>query len=250
MCIRDRDYCDDHLGFFPGDFVVLAVSDDGCGMDKVTLERIFEPFFTTKQVGEGTGLGLATVYGIVKQSNGFINVYSEPGNGTTFKIYLPRYAGAAAVVQAADANRIFMGRGETILVVEDEPSILKLATTMLNDLGYQLLVAQSPGEALALAKAHPGDIALLITDVVMPAMNGRQLAERLRCDYPQLRCLYMSGYTADVIAHHGVLEKDVHFLHKPFSRSELSLQVRKILDGGPGETPSSMAETVFPGSIR
>ena len=187
--------------------MLLAVSDDGCGMDKETLAHIFEPFFTTKGVGKGTGLGLATVYGIVKQNNGFINVYSEPGQGTTFTIYLPRHAGKAEQARTEGAAEPAARGHETILLVEDEPAILKLTTRMLEQLGYTVLAASTPGEAIRLAREHAGEIHLLMTDVVMPEMNGRDLARNLLSLYPHLKCLFMSGYTADVIAHHGVLDE-------------------------------------------
>jgi two-component system sensor histidine kinase EvgS len=229
MVSLDQAYCNDHAGFIPGDFVTLAVSDDGCGMDKETLDKIFEPFFTTKPTGKGTGLGLSMVYGIVKQSNGFINVYSEPDEGTTFRIYLPRHTGQIAEECEVVSEELLKGHGETVLVVEDEASILTLIEEMLSDFGYKVLAANSPSEALDLAKAHPGEIHLLITDVVMPDMNGRVLAGRLLPMHPQLKCLYMSGYTADVIAHHGVLDKGIHFIQKPFSRIDFSVHIRKAL---------------------
>ena len=225
----DQAYCRDHSGFIPGDFVMLAVSDDGCGMDKEILDRIFEPFFTTKGLGEGTGLGLSMVYGVVKQHNGFINVYSEPDEGTTFKIYLPRYTGQIAEEREAVGRELLKGQGETVLVVEDETTILTLIEEMLTDFGYRVLAANAPSEALELANAHPGEIQLLVTDVVMPEMNGRVLAGRLQSMHPQLKCLYMSGYTANVIAHHGVLDKGIHFIQKPFSRIDFSVHVRKAL---------------------
>ena len=209
--------------------MLLAVSDDGCGMDKEILEQIFEPFFTTKGVGQGTGLGLATVYGIVKQNNGFINVYSEPGKGTTFRIYLPRYAGQAVDTQPERAAEIPLSRGETVLVVEDEPVILKMGKMMLEKLGYRVLAAGTPGEAIGLAEEHASEIHLLITDVVMPEMNGRDLAERLQSLYPDMKILFMSGYTADVIAHRGVLDEGVNFMQKPFSMKDLALKVREVL---------------------
>jgi signal transduction histidine kinase/CHASE1-domain containing sensor protein len=225
----DQAYCHDHAGFIPGDFVMLAVSDDGCGMDKETLDKVFEPFFTTKRLGEGTGLGLSMVYGVVKQHNGFINVYSEPDEGTTFKIYLPRHTGEIAEECENVCGELLKGQGETVLVVEDEISILTLIEEMLSDFGYKVLAANSPSEALELANAHTGEIHLLITDVVMPGMNGREMAGRLQLKQPQLKCLYMSGYTADVIAHHGVLDKGIHFIQKPFSRIDFSVHIRKAL---------------------
>ncbi|WP_157067386.1 PAS domain S-box protein [Desulfosarcina cetonica] len=225
----DTAYCADHAGFVAGDFVMLAVSDDGCGMDKETQDKIFEPFFTTKGVGQGTGLGLATVYGIVKQNGGFINVYSEPDKGTTFKIYLPRYHGAYLEERKQGVEAIPEGRNERILIVEDEPQTLRLADKMLRGLGSDTLATSMPSEAIQLAGAH-GDIALLITDIVMPEMNGRELWERIEALCPGLRCLFMSGYTADVIAHRGVLEEGVNFIQKPFSKKDLGVKVRDVFN--------------------
>jgi CheY-like chemotaxis protein len=231
MKIFDREYCREHAGFVPGDFVLLAVSDDGCGMDRQTMDKLFEPFFTTKGVGKGTGLGLATIYGIVKQNNGFINVYSEPGRGTTFRIYIPRSAPEADTPKMQPSALSMPGGSETILLVEDEAAILQMTRMMLERKGYTVLPAGSPNEALTLAKAHEGVIHLLITDVVMPEMNGRDLAGRLTALYPGLKLLFMSGYTANVIAHQGILDKGVNFIHKPFSKQELSAKIREILDG-------------------
>ncbi len=226
----DDEYCAVHAGFIPGDFIMLAVSDDGCGMDKNTLENIFEPFFTTKGIGEGTGLGLSTVFGIVKQNNGFINVYSERGKGTTFRIYLPPHVEEERGIKAPEASVIPVSHGETVLIVEDEASILNLVQKILESLGYNVLAASTPSEAMALAKEHVGNIHLLITDVVMPEMNGRDLAETLQTHYPALKVLFMSGYTANVIAHRGVLEEEVNFIQKPFSNQDLAMKVRKLLE--------------------
>ncbi|MEW6426518.1 MAG: PAS domain S-box protein [Thermodesulfobacteriota bacterium] len=230
--VFDAAYCADHAGFHPGEFVLLAVSDDGCGMDRATMARIFEPFFTTKGVHQGSGLGLATVYGIVKQNDGFINVYSEVGEGTTFRIYLPRHAGVAEAVCIAAENEMPRGDGELLLLVEDEPSIMNMGRNMLEKLGYRVLAASAPAEALRLAIEHPGGIDLLVTDVIMPEMNGRELADRLRALQPGLKCLFMSGYTANVIAHHGVLDPGVNFLQKPVSMRELACKVREALTAG------------------
>ena len=213
-----------------GEYVRLTVSDDGCGMDKETLAQIFEPFFTTKGLGEGTGLGLSTVYGIVKQNNGFINVYSEPGLGTTFTIYLPRYKGEAEKAQTKDTAALAKRGRETILLVEDEPAILNITTMILTNQGYTVLAANSPIEAIRLAGDHADEINLLMTDVVMPEMNGRDLAKELQSEYPQLRCLYMSGYTANVIAHHGVLDAGLYFIQKPYSMNALADKLREVLD--------------------
>jgi PAS domain S-box-containing protein len=226
----DAAYCVDHPGFIPGDFVLLAVSDDGCGMDKETLANIFEPFFTTKEVNQGTGLGLAMVYGIVKQNNGFVNVYSEPGNGTTLKIYLVPQVGEVQKVTWEPLAETPKGRGETVLLVDDDKSLMTLGGKLLAELGYQALLANSPGEALQLAKQYPGKIHLLITDVVMPEMNGRDLANHLVHLYPNLKALYMSGYTANVIAHRGVLDEGVSFVQKPFSVEILAKKVIAVLN--------------------
>jgi two-component system, cell cycle sensor histidine kinase and response regulator CckA len=226
----DKDYCADHAGFLPGDYVMLAVSDDGSGMTPETLDKAFEPFFTTKVPTRGTGLGLATVYGIVKQNNGFLNIYSEPEKGTTIKVYLPRHSGETVRVHRESPADIPLGRGETVLLVEDDGSILKLAQTILEKLGYTVLPATSPTEAKNLAAEHAGDIDLLITDVVMPEMNGRELSEHLHAQYPELETLYMSGYTANVIAHRGVLEEGVSFIPKPLSIKDLGVKVRQVLD--------------------
>ena len=225
----DATYCEHNAGFVPGKYALLTVSDDGCGMDKDTLSHIFEPFFTTKGMGQGTGLGLSTVYGIVKQNDGFINVYSEPENGTTFRIYLPWYAGQPVEVQRENIEEIPLSSGEMVLVVEDEPLLLKMDKNMLESLGYRVLTAAAPSEAIDLAEAHAGEIRLVITDVVMPEMNGRDLAEKLQALYPDMKILFMSGYTATAIAHRGVLDEGVNFIQKPFSFKGLSIKVRELL---------------------
>jgi PAS domain S-box-containing protein len=228
--LLDQDYCRVHAGSVPGAYVLLAVSDNGCGMEKETQANIFEPFFTTKGIGKGTGLGLSTVFGIVKQNKGYIDVYSEPGQGTTFKIYLPRFAGEAVSNGANDIVKEPVGGKETILLVEDEEAVLKLAKTMLQRLGYLVLSAEKPSEAIQLAAEYEGDIHLLITDVVMPEMNGVKLAERLNSMRPKMKCLFMSGYTANVIAYLGILNEDMHLVQKPFSFNILAEKVRGILD--------------------
>jgi CheY-like chemotaxis protein len=233
-CSFDEEYSGHRPGSARGDHVLLAISDNGCGMDKETLSHLFEPFFTTKEVGKGTGLGLSTVYGIVKQNGGFINVDSEPGLGTTIKIYLPRHQGSGAEAPQEAPAAVRSGHDETILLVEDEPAFLKIGKRMLERVGYRVLAARTPNEALSLAGEHAGEIGLLITDVVMPGMNGQQLAERLQALRPKLRCLFMSGYTEAVIAHHGVLKQGVHFIQKPFSHKDLADKVRQTLDGGEG----------------
>jgi PAS domain S-box-containing protein len=225
----DQAYCDTHPGFTPGQYVLLAVSDDGCGMDQETLANIFEPFFTTKESGEGTGLGLATVYGIVKQNNGFINVYSEPGKGTTLRIYLPPHeAEAAAGGEKRESLEPATGT-ETVLLVEDQEALLTLAKKLLERLGYTVLTANAPEKAIRLVEEHAGDIHLVITDVVMPEMSGGDLWRRLNALRPGMKCLFMSGYTANVIAHRGVLQEGVHFLQKPFSVEALAARVREAL---------------------
>jgi CheY-like chemotaxis protein len=209
---------------------MLAVTDNGCGMSKQVQENVFEPFFTTKSLGQGTGLGLPTVYGIMKQNNGFIHVYSEPGKGTTLRLYLPRHINEDADRKPAKDGPDLMPRGsETILVVEDDPAILKMARKMLKSLGYTVLTADHPHAALQVAVDYAGRIHLLITDVILPKMNGHELASRLSADKPELNILYMSGYTANVIADQGVLEQGVQFIHKPFSMPDLARKVRQAI---------------------
>jgi PAS domain S-box-containing protein len=226
----DADDCAHRAELRPGAYALLAVSDNGRGMDAETQAHLFEPFFTTKGVGKGTGLGLAMVYGIVKQNHGFINVYSEPGHGTTFKIYLPRFIRDTARAELPLSVVPSIRGQETVLLVEDEPAILKLGICMLEQQGYRVLAAITPSEALRIAEEHAGEIHLVLTDVVMPEMNGRELAQRLLARYPKLKQLFMSGYTANVIAHHGVLDEGVNFLQKPFTLQELARKVRAVLD--------------------
>ncbi|RJR31095.1 MAG: response regulator [Candidatus Latescibacterota bacterium] len=223
------DYVKLHPQARTGDFVCLAVSDTGEGIPAAIQPRIFEPFFTTKEVGKGTGLGLATVYGIVKQNNGSIDVKSKRGAGTTFTIYLPR-TGEARQEPPAPAGEPTPGV-ETVLVVEDEPAILKLAEKVLAQYGYKVLAAKAPDAALELVRDFSGRIDLLVTDVVMPGMNGRELRDEISRMKPGLKCLFMSGYTADVIAHQGLVEEGVNFLQKPFSVASLAKRVREALDG-------------------
>lgn len=223
------DFCAGQIGLISGDYVLLTVSDNGCGMDKETSKKIFEPFFTTKEEGQGTGLGLAMVYGIVKQNAGFIAVDSEPGQGTSFKIYLPRFAGKEEQAQVMDSREPVRQGEETVLLVEDEPAILELCKEILEMQGYHVLAAGTPGEAIRIAEEHRGDIHLLITDVVMPEMNGRELTSKLLSLYPGLKRLFMSGYTADVIAHHGVLDEGIPFIQKPFTLDALAAKAREVL---------------------
>lgn len=228
----DEAYCSRHTGFVPGDYVQLIVSDTGCGMDAHTLSHLFEPFYTTKESGKGTGLGMAMVYGIVKQNDGFINVYSEPDKGTSFSLYFPRCSGQADLqVDKVWHDAPLLG-SETILLVEDGAMILDITRTMLETQGYTVLAAATPGEAINLAKEYGGVIDLLLTDVIMPEMNGRDLSRHILGYYPNIKSMYMSGYTADIIAHHGVLDEGVHFIHKPFSMKDLGAKLREVLDGG------------------
>lgn len=224
----DKTFCAKHIGALPGDFIVLVISDTGSGMDKETQQHLFEPFFTTKGEGKGTGLGLSTVFGIVKQNNGFIHVYSEPGLGTTFRIYFPRYLGSAIETKEKEAPAVLRGT-ETILVVEDEEQLLAISKAFLDSQGYTVLTASQPGEAIILCEKYEGDIHLLITDVVMPTMNGKELRERIEKLKPGIEILFMSGYTADVIAHHGVLAEGVTFIQKPFMMGDFLGKVRGVL---------------------
>ncbi len=226
--LNSEDY-DDHLDVASGDYVRITLRDNGCGMDKKTLAHIFEPFYTTKGVGEGTGLGLATVYGAVKQNNGFVYAASEPGKGTTFTIYLPRHKDQAEPLRKNAPEAPALRGQERVLLVEDEPTILKMTSTMLERLGYSVLAANTPDEAIRLAGQFTGKIQLLLTDVIMPQMNGRDLAQQLLDNQPEMRCLFMSGYTADVISQHGVLDDGVFFIQKPFSKTELAAKIRRIM---------------------
>ena len=229
----DASYCAKHFGFSQGEYALLAVSDDGCGMDRETLEKIFEPFFTTKDASRGTGLGLATVYGIVKQNRGFINVYSEPGGGTTVKVYLKPYSGDSVEGETEDTTALPVSRGETILLVDDDPAVMTVAQKMLQSLGYEVLTASTPREAITLAATQKRELHLLISDVIMPEMNGRQLAEEIRQHFQELQVLFMSGYTANVIAHRGILDDGVNYMQKPFNVETLAKKVRTTLDGTP-----------------
>jgi PAS domain S-box-containing protein len=226
----DEFYTRRHAGVKPGPYVLLAVSDTGAGMDAETQGHIFEPFFTTKEPGKGTGLGLATVYGIIKQSDGHIWFYSEPGHGTTFKIYLPRSGETTEPVQS-DMGPLLCAGTETILLVEDETEVRVLTGKVLLEYGYKILEAIDANQALHLCEQHDGAIDLLITDVIMPGgMNGRQLAGRLIGQYPELRVLYVSGYTDDIIAKQGILDAGAGFLEKPFNPDILARKVRELLD--------------------
>ncbi len=229
--VFDEAYCRANEGYTPGRYVMIAVSDNGSGIEKEDLPKLFEPFFTTKGIGEGTGLGLATVYGIVKQNEGFINVHSEVGEGTTLKLYLPQHADDTLLQPMESAAEKAAEGQETILLVEDEEAIIKMTDMMLKRLGYNTITATSPDEAIRLGESYPHRIDLLLTDVVMPGMSGRDLAEKLLEIHPNLKCLFMSGYTANVIARHGVLEEGIHFIHKPFRHNDLATKIRHVLDG-------------------
>ncbi len=233
-CRCESTYCADHAGLVPGDYILLTVSDNGCGMDKKTQLHLFEPFFTTKEKGKGTGLGMATVYGIVKQNKGFIDVNSEPGKGTNVNIYLPRHQASEKdkeehVMVQSDARG-----SETILLVEDEQTVLRMTKTTLERFGYTVLTANEPAEAIKMAREHSGKIQLLVTDVVMPGMNGKALSNNIKELNPDMKTLFMSGYTATAIAHREVLDDDINFVQKPFSIKNFALNVRDVLDGGIG----------------
>jgi len=226
----DAEYARRHEDVTPGEYVVLAVSDNGTGMGEEIRLHIFEPFFTTKDKGRGTGLGLATVYGIVKQAGGHIWLYSELGEGTTFKIYLPRAVSPAEILVQTPEPIVLLSGSETVLLVEDEPSVRGLAVQTLRGRGYTVLEAMHGEEALRVANGHESEIALLLTDVVMPQMSGRELAERLQKQHPEMKVLYASGYTENTIVHHGVLEPGIAFLSKPFTPTQLTRKVREVLD--------------------
>ncbi len=230
----DDDYCARHPYVTPGSFVLLAVSDTGLGMSEEVKRRLFEPFFTTKPKGRGTGLGLATIFGAVRQAGGSIEVYSEVGHGTSFKIYLPRTDEVAGSLAVEAPSLDLPGGSETLLVVEDEDSVRQVAVHALQRLGYQVLPAATGGEALALLQRRPGRIDLLMTDVVMPGMNGRELAARLGKLHPEMKVLFTSGYAENVIVHHGVLEAELNFVGKPYSLHTLARKIREVLDSGRG----------------
>jgi signal transduction histidine kinase/DNA-binding response OmpR family regulator len=236
----DGDYVGRHMAAVrQGEYVLLSVTDTGCGMDKETQARLFEPFFTTKEIGKGTGLGLAMVYGIVKQSNGYVWAYSEPGNGATFKVYLPRVRKESAAMSLLGRAVTQALANETILLVEDEDEVRRIAKHILEKAGYRILSAADGHAALAISEEHSGDIHLLLTDVIMPGMSGKDLSERLMAVYPDLRVLYMSGYTDNAIFHHGVLDPGTHFIGKPFTAAELTCKIREVLDAQPREWTAS-----------
>ena len=213
----------------PGDYVRLSVTDDGCGIDKKVQQHIFEPFFTTKELGRGTGLGLATVFGAVKQNSGLIEVVSEPGRGSTFHLYLPRFRECTEPCSDPAAKSPAFG-SETILLVEDDEMFLNMSKTMLEKGGYSVLAAATADQAQALAREHSGPIHLLLSDLIMPAMDGLELSGHLQAQRPEMKVLFMSGYSADIISSKGILQEDVHFLPKPMSYDALTGKVREVLD--------------------
>jgi CheY-like chemotaxis protein len=230
--VLDEDYGRAHVGVAPGPYVMIVVSDTGVGMDEAIKRYIFEPFFTTKGPGQGTGLGLATCYGIVKQHGGTIEVYSEPHQGTSFKIYLPRVEGVAERLPPPEPNAAVIPRGtEMVLLVEDEPGVRGLSARILSDLGYVVLQAADGEEALRIAQAHAdARIDLLLTDVVMPKLGGRQLAEHVAALFPGIKVLFTSGYTQGTVVQHSRLDRNVAFLPKPFTAAALARKVREMLD--------------------
>jgi len=228
--VIDETYSVTHFDVIPGDYVLLIVNDDGCGMEKEVLNNLYEPFFTTKELGKGTGLGLATIYGNVKQNNGIIDVCSEPNQGTSFKIYLPRSTiSEEEPKQVSIQTKPYRGT-ETVLLVEDEESLLKLVKRTLEGYGYTVLAASTPNIALDLANKYKSSIDLLISDVVLPGMNGLELAKRMSLIYPDIKHLFMSGYTDNVITNKGILSEGVHFIQKPFSMTFLIYKVQEILN--------------------
>jgi CheY-like chemotaxis protein len=228
--VLDRKYAKSHPVVIPGDYVMLVISDTGFGMTDVVKAKIFDPFFTTKSEGKGTGLGLSTVYGIIKQSSGYIWVYSEEGKGTSFKIYLPRVVEEADdFVRKEDITEIPRGH-ETLLVVEDEDGVRNMACKVLKQQGYEVIEADSGGNAYIICKKLKRPVDLVITDIIMPHMSGAELINKLNETWPDLKVLYMSGYTEDAIVHHGVLKTGIPFLNKPFRPIEIALKVREVLD--------------------
>jgi two-component system cell cycle sensor histidine kinase/response regulator CckA len=226
----DEEYGSKHVGVAPGKYVLLAISDTGEGMSEEVRHRVFEPFFTTKEKGKGTGLGLSTVYGIVKQSGGNVWIYSEPGRGTTFKVYLPQVESEPRELGEEVVELAPRGGSETILLVEDEAVVRGLARRILEQAGYSVVEASRGDEALRFCAEHAAEVDLLLTDVVMPEMSGKQLADQLKSQYPELKMMFMSGYTDESIVHHGVLDSSVEFIQKPFTPAALIRKVRDVLD--------------------
>ena len=228
--VLDEEYAQKHVAVKPGHYVMLSVSDTGIGMTPEVRERVFEPFFTTKEKGKGTGLGLSTVYGIVKQSGGNIWVYSELGRGTTLKIYFPQVDEPLEELRENVETKLVPQGTETVLIVEDDKEVRKLAARILENQGYKILEAAQGSEALPLCKEHRNPIHLVLADVVMPGLDGRELAERVKSFHPGMKVLYMSGYTDNAIIHHGVLEKGMNYIQKPFTLDGLARKVREVLD--------------------
>lgn len=229
-CTLDNDYCMNHQGFSPGQYVKLSISDDGCGIDNEDINQIFEPFFTTKDLHRGSGLGLATVYGIVKQNSGFINVYSERDQGTIVTVYLPRYTDTSNIEKEITSTHPIQTGNETILVVEDEVTILNMIQTVLSKLGYTVLSAHRPSNAIQLAKHYAEEIHLILTDMIMPEMDGTMLVEKITAERKHIKHLFMSGYTSNVISKQGILDDDMDFIQKPFTKKEISEKIRQVLD--------------------
>lgn len=227
-CHLDDRYSRLHPGVPPGQYVLIAVTDTGTGMPPEVAAKAFDPFYTTKDVGKGTGLGLSQVFGFVKQSGGHVKIYSEPGEGTTIKIYLPRFLGQAEAEKETVETQEFRGT-ETILVVEDDPAVLDLTVASLRELGYEVLQGRNAKEGLNVLAAHQ-DIALMVTDIVMPDLNGRKLADQALQLMPDLKILFMTGFTKNAVVHNGVLDSGVHFLAKPFTIDELSRKVREAIE--------------------
>jgi CheY-like chemotaxis protein len=236
----DEGYAREHFPVVAGSYVMLAVSDTGIGMSPETQKHIFEPFFTTKEQGRGTGLGLSTVYGIIRQSRGYVWVYSEPDHGTTFKVYLPKVEIEEESTPQKKVKQI-LGGTETILLVEDEAGIRKLTQECLASKGYSVLAAQDGKEALKIAEQHQEAIDLLLTDVVLPGLGGPKLAKQYLGLHPETQILYMSGYTDDAIIHHGVLDQGIAFLQKPFTIDDLWLKVREVLDAKEGKKSGAVS---------
>ena len=240
----DEAYCRTHEGVEPGRYVMLAVSDTGCGLSEEVKAHLFEPFFTTKERGKGTGLGLATVYGIIKQTGGHVAVYSEPGHGTSFKVYLPRVE-AVVTPCPGKVSSVLRGCNETVLLVEDDPDVRALAADILKSNGYEVVLASNGVEALRVCEKHGGKIDLVVTDVIMPNMNGPELAQHARRMYPEVQVVFMSGYADHAISAKGVLDDNAVFLQKPFTPSVLTHKLREVLDRTSRKRLAAVHDTTF-----
>lgn len=229
-CVVSEEYAGTHLDCRPGPYVVLSMTDTGCGMTQDVQDRIFEPFFTTKEAGKGTGLGLAMVFGIVRQSGGWIHVYSEPGRGTTFRIYLPNIEEEKSPAESMGERSSLRG-DETILLVEDDGGVRGLAVKGLEHFGYTVIAASDGVEAIEIVESKGCELDLVLTDVVMPNMGGAELADILQARYPGLNVLFTSGYTDDAVVRHGLLEAHVHFIQKPYTPKSLASKIREVFDG-------------------